>query len=329
MAELFLARGGRCARLRKDAWSSSDSCRTSLREPSYTAMFIDEAKLTARLIHPKIAQTFELGTGEQTALHRHGVHRWHRCIGASARVRSQASAGAGRTRGLHNQGGARRARLRAPAGRCRWRAAGHRPPRHLAVERPAVAARRREAGRLRHRARDRARPASPHQERHAQGQVRLHVPRAGAGAAGRRALRSVLDRDRPGRAALWSPLVRRAQRARRPADGARRQAAAPRSVRRGQEGGGGGGEGGGGGGGGGRRRRRPRSRRRRARPAARARRRRPTRRGRSAIPRSSRSRRPARAEAGPPRTARPARRARTSAPMASRGGWSTRPTACR
>ncbi|MBA3541757.1 MAG: serine/threonine protein kinase, partial [Deltaproteobacteria bacterium] len=30
-------------------------------DDNYTAMFIDEAKLTARLVHPKIAQTFELG----------------------------------------------------------------------------------------------------------------------------------------------------------------------------------------------------------------------------------------------------------------------------
>jgi serine/threonine-protein kinase len=30
-------------------------------DKSYNAMFIDEAKLTARLVHPKIAQTFELG----------------------------------------------------------------------------------------------------------------------------------------------------------------------------------------------------------------------------------------------------------------------------
>ena len=30
-------------------------------DPTYNAMFIDEAKLTARLVHPKIAQTFELG----------------------------------------------------------------------------------------------------------------------------------------------------------------------------------------------------------------------------------------------------------------------------
>src|SRR5262249_13345759 len=29
------------------------------REPVYTAMFIDEAKLTARLVHPKIAQTYQ------------------------------------------------------------------------------------------------------------------------------------------------------------------------------------------------------------------------------------------------------------------------------
>jgi eukaryotic-like serine/threonine-protein kinase len=32
-----------------------------LGDDTYTAMFIDEAKLTARLVHPKIAQTFELG----------------------------------------------------------------------------------------------------------------------------------------------------------------------------------------------------------------------------------------------------------------------------
>jgi serine/threonine protein kinase len=31
-------------------------------DETYNAMFIDEAKLTARLVHPKIAQTFELGT---------------------------------------------------------------------------------------------------------------------------------------------------------------------------------------------------------------------------------------------------------------------------
>src|SRR5213075_2196788 len=30
-------------------------------DQGYTAMFIDEAKLTARLLHPKIAQTYELG----------------------------------------------------------------------------------------------------------------------------------------------------------------------------------------------------------------------------------------------------------------------------
>ena len=32
-----------------------------VRDETYNAMFIDEAKLTARLVHPKIAQTFELG----------------------------------------------------------------------------------------------------------------------------------------------------------------------------------------------------------------------------------------------------------------------------
>ena len=32
-----------------------------VKDETYNAMFIDEAKLTARLVHPKIAQTFELG----------------------------------------------------------------------------------------------------------------------------------------------------------------------------------------------------------------------------------------------------------------------------
>ncbi|MEJ7602144.1 MAG: protein kinase [Kofleriaceae bacterium] len=35
-------------------------------DPTYNAMFIDEAKLTARLVHPKIAQTFELGKVGET-----------------------------------------------------------------------------------------------------------------------------------------------------------------------------------------------------------------------------------------------------------------------
>ena len=34
-------------------------------DETYNAMFIDEAKLTARLVHPKIAQTFELGKVDQ------------------------------------------------------------------------------------------------------------------------------------------------------------------------------------------------------------------------------------------------------------------------
>src|SRR5262245_42259870 len=35
-----------------------------LADETYKAMFIDEAKLTAKLVHPKIAQTFELGKVE-------------------------------------------------------------------------------------------------------------------------------------------------------------------------------------------------------------------------------------------------------------------------
>jgi serine/threonine protein kinase len=37
-----------------------------IEDATYNAMFIDEAKLTARLVHPKIAQTFELGRVEDS-----------------------------------------------------------------------------------------------------------------------------------------------------------------------------------------------------------------------------------------------------------------------
>ncbi len=37
-----------------------------IHDDTYNAMFIDEAKLTARLVHPKIAQTFELGKVDET-----------------------------------------------------------------------------------------------------------------------------------------------------------------------------------------------------------------------------------------------------------------------
>jgi len=37
-----------------------------IHDETYNAMFIDEAKLTARLVHPKIAQTFELGKVDET-----------------------------------------------------------------------------------------------------------------------------------------------------------------------------------------------------------------------------------------------------------------------
>ena len=87
------------------------------------------------------------------------------------------------------------------------RRARHRPPRHLAGQRAAVVARRRQAHRLRHRARRRA-PAQD-RGRHAQGQVRLHVARAGLGRRGRRAQRPVLGRHRARRDGDGAPAVHR------------------------------------------------------------------------------------------------------------------------
>ena len=192
-------------------------------------MFIDEARITAQLDHRHIVQVFELGTDADTPYiamqYVDGLDvlaLLRECARAQIRLPPDL-ARADRARR------ARRARLRAQRARRAGPRARHRPPRHLAGQRAAVVARRRQAHRLRHRARRRAPPQD--RGRHAQGQVRLHVARAGLGRRGRRAQRSVLGRHPARRDGDGAPAVHVDERPRHPADGARRAPRSPAQVR--------------------------------------------------------------------------------------------------
>ena len=190
-------------------------------------MFIDEAKLTARLVHPKIAQTFELGKVERLFI-RDGVHRRHRCARVAARRRAKAAGS--RPIAVYIAHEVLDALDYAHSPPTSTASRSDRASRHLAVERAAQRAATSSSSISASRAR-RTRIAQE-QDRHAQGQVRLHVARAGDRPPARRPLRRVLGRRRARRAAHRPAPVRRGDRARRAADGARRAARAPRQVRR-------------------------------------------------------------------------------------------------
>ena len=195
---------------------------------TFVSMFIDEAKVTAQLTHPKIVQILDFGDVVGTVLHRARVHRRLRRAGVAARVRAEARAPAAAHRRLHRHGGARGAGLRAQRARHGGARDADRPSRHLTVQHLHLEARRREAGRLRHRARAGARVEDP--GRNAQGQVRLHVAGAGDRRRPRRAERSVRGRHRAGRDVDGAPALHRAGRPRRAADGARRAHRSARQV---------------------------------------------------------------------------------------------------
>ena len=74
MAEVYLAPAPGAVR---DSTSSSseDPPQGSLQDPEFRAMFLDEARLAARLSHPNVVQTYEVGTRTAALLHRDGVPR--------------------------------------------------------------------------------------------------------------------------------------------------------------------------------------------------------------------------------------------------------------
>ena len=180
-------------------------------DEEFISMFIDEAKIAVQLQHANIAQIFDLGKVDGQLLHRAGV----RCTAGTCVRSSIACASRGESmpvsmacyvmmqvcEGLdyaHNK----RDAPGAPA-------APH-SPRHLAPERPHRLRGRGQADRLRHR--QGGRQGVDHPGRHPEGQVRLHVARAGARAADRQAQRHLRGRHRALRVADRRAAVRRRDR---------------------------------------------------------------------------------------------------------------------
>ena len=165
-------------------------------DPNFVSMFIDEAKLTAQLTHPKIVQVLDFGEVRGQFFTALEYIDGFDGLGLLRVGRAEARAHSALAGGVHRQRAAGGAGLRPQRARHGRQADADRAPGHLAVEHLHLEARRREAGRLRHRARAAPRIEDP--GRDVEGQIRLHVPRAGGGTADRRAQRSVR-----GRRACW------------------------------------------------------------------------------------------------------------------------------
>ena len=152
MAEVFRAKIIVVARLREDPGRQADPApprrRPELRLDVHRRGQADRAA-DASEDRPGAG----LRRGARPVLHRAGIHRRLRRAGAAARRRPEAGSHPARAGRVHRQRGAGGAGLRAQRPRHGRQADAHRPPRHLAVEHLHVEARRREAGRLRHRAR--------------------------------------------------------------------------------------------------------------------------------------------------------------------------------
>ena len=123
---------------------------TSSAEPNFLEMFLDEARLAARLNHPNIVQTNEVGSRERDVLHRDGVPRRPAASKIVAAVRCRGALPRAR-RSRHRGRRLRRASLRARARRLRRHAARHRAPRRQPAQHLRHLRRASEDRRLRHR----------------------------------------------------------------------------------------------------------------------------------------------------------------------------------
>ena len=216
------------SRASSGASPSSASCRTSPSRDEFGAMFLDEARLAAQLTHPNIVQIYDFGKADDYYFiameYVDGIDLGQLIRRAEERPVPSSWP---------------RASSPTPAPACTTRTtpstarppARHRAPRRLAAERARQLRRRGQARRLRHRqgavAAGRTRPGR------GQGQVRVHVARAGRGRAARRAQRRVLRRHLPLRAAHRRAAVPpRRRRRRRCARSATASRSCPRSIAR-------------------------------------------------------------------------------------------------
>ena len=192
-------------------------------DEQFVERFRREASSAAGLSHPNVVAIFDRGEWDGTYYIAMELRRGPHAQGDRAREGPGAARGGGRP---HAPDPARRP-LRPQARR--------RAPRHQAAQRPDRPGRPRPRDRLRHRPR---RHLGHDRDRLGHGHRAVPVARAGAGPAGRRPRRPVLDRDRALRAAHRPGAVRRrlagdggAQAGLRDA-GAARASWCPRSRRR-------------------------------------------------------------------------------------------------
>ena len=183
--------------------------------PAYTtsrrfrSMFVDEAQLATRLNHPNVVQVYEF-SNEGDEGHILAMEYVEGCdlgqLMSAAKAKGRAHPAVGRR--VDHRRGREGPALRAREARRGRRAARHRPSRRVAAERPALVRGRREDRRLRHRERAPLRRGGGRP----QGQVRVHVARAGARREGRSAQRPLRARRHPLGVPHRAPAARRPRR---------------------------------------------------------------------------------------------------------------------
>ena len=161
--------------------------------PEFVRMFVHEAKISARLIHPNIVQVFELAYQDGAHymvmepvegmdmgwLLKRRRERPHESLSPAfvAEVGRQVCRGPG---------------IRPHADHRRGRAAAHRPPRRDPAQHHGGVERDGEGPGLRHRARRRGNPAEPDRPRHGEGEDVVRGARAAGRQDGRRPVGPVL-----------------------------------------------------------------------------------------------------------------------------------------
>ena len=150
------------------------------KEKTWLQLFIDEAKLSANLVHGNIVQIYQLGEVDgqyymaMEYIKGPTLRAHHR---APSRARD---AGAARDLRVHREPRVPRARLRPQLRRPRGRSARHRPPRRVAQQHHGHVGRSRQARRLRYREGDHIDRSDAEVAADADGQEALHEPRAAA-----------------------------------------------------------------------------------------------------------------------------------------------------
>ena len=183
------------ARVSEDRGASKRILPQLAQDEEFVAMFVNEARVCATLEPSEHRPGLRLRRAGRRALHGDGVRATARRSRASSRGRGRAATTCRSTSAFTSRSRVLRGLEYAHAAKDETGALLARPPGRLAGQRPHRRVGRREADRLRHRARgevERRTERGP-----AQREARVHVARAGRGARARRPERSLHARHRP------------------------------------------------------------------------------------------------------------------------------------